>query len=96
MNIARHVYKGELYLASFYPAGVTLPAGRHWNRNVASDPRVRIKIGNKLYDRKLVYMTDPAFRDEVMRARGPNGRYFNPGMFLQLWHVVPLDENGSK
>ncbi len=89
--VARQVYKGQLYLASVYPAGIPLPAGRHWNRNVSEDPHVRIRIGDKLYDRTLVYLTDPALRDEIMRARGP--RYFDPGIFLQLWHAMPDDES---
>lgn len=30
-----------------------------WKHNVARDPRIRIKIGNNLYDRNAVYVTDP-------------------------------------
>jgi hypothetical protein len=93
VTIGRFVHKGELYVFSVYPAGVTLPAGRHWNRNIIRDPRVRIKIGDKLYDRKLVYITDPAQRMEILRARGP--RYFDPGIYLQLWHAVPDDTSAA-
>src|SRR5690242_12138827 len=57
VTIGRQVYKGELYLHSVYPAGVRLPAGRHWNKNIQHDPRVRIRIGDKLYDRKLIYVS---------------------------------------
>lgn len=89
VTTARQVHRGKLYLFSMYPAGVPFPEGRHWNRNVVSDPRVRIGIGGKLYDRTLVYLTDPAERDEVLRARGP--RAFAPGMYLHLWRVEPLD-----
>lgn len=90
VTIGRFVHKGQLYVFSVYPAGVQFPDGRNWNRNIARDPRVRIKIGDKLYDRTLVRITDPVRRDEILRARGP--RYFDPGIYLNIWHVVPEDE----
>ena len=33
------------------------------------DPHVRIKIGDKLYDRTLVLVTDPAEMDAVLQVR---------------------------
>jgi len=36
---------------------------------VARDPHVRIKIGDKLYDRTLSYVTDPAERAGVIAAK---------------------------
>ena len=89
VTITRLVRDGRLYLASGYPAGIELPEGRHWNRNVVNDPRVRIRIGDKLYDRTLVYITDPAELDDVLRAWGP--MMFAPGFYLHLWRVEPLD-----
>jgi len=62
-------YNAQLYLASFYPAGLTYPNGRSWNANVARDPRVRIKIANELYDRTLAHVTDPAEQAGVEAAR---------------------------
>ena len=62
-------YKGQLYLTSFYRAGLTYPHGRSWNENVARDPHVRIKIGNQLYDRTLALVTDPVERDAVNEAK---------------------------
>ena len=58
-------YKGQLYVTSTYSAG--LP--RSWNVNVMRDPHVRIKIGDKLYDRTLVVVTDPAERQGVLEAK---------------------------
>ena len=86
-------YKRNLYVSSMYPAGIKLPDGRHWNRNILADPRVRIKIGNKLYDLKLVYVTDDAERDGIYRLSG--GTHFAPGFRQHLWRVVPLDAEGS-
>lgn len=42
------------------------PEERFWNRNVLRDPRVRLKIGDKLVDMRAYYLTDPA---EVEIAR---------------------------
>jgi hypothetical protein len=58
-------YNGQLYVSSVYPAGTP----RSWNENVIRDPHVRIKIGDKLYDRTLVLVTDPAERDGVLQVR---------------------------
>ncbi len=79
----RFVHKGRLYLGSGYPAGTVLPDGRHWNRNLQSDTRARIRIGGKLYDGDLVYVTDPVEREEIWRENGP--MFWSPGFFLHLW-----------
>ncbi|MBZ5643099.1 MAG: hypothetical protein LAO19_10095 [Acidobacteriia bacterium] len=58
-------YHGQLYVSSVYPAGTP----RAWNDNVMRDPRVRIKIGDKVYDRTMVLVTDPAEVDAVLQVR---------------------------
>src|ERR1700676_14416 len=58
-------YKGQLYVSSTHPAG----APRSWDENVMRDPHVRIKIGDKLYDRTLVLVTDPAEKDGVVQVK---------------------------
>jgi hypothetical protein len=62
-------YKGQLYLDSFYAAGLTYPHGRSWNEDVARDPHVRIKIGDQLYDRTLAHVTDPGEQEAVNEAK---------------------------
>lgn len=57
-------YNGQLYVTSVYPAGPP----RSWNENVMRDPHVRIKLGDKLYDRTLVVVTDPAEIEGVLQA----------------------------
>jgi hypothetical protein len=59
-------YQGQLYVSSIYPAG---RPPRSWNENVMRDPHVRIKIGDKLYDRTLVVVTDPAEIEGVLQVR---------------------------
>jgi hypothetical protein len=62
-------YQERLYLNSRVAPGVApYPGGKLWNRDVARDPRVRLKIGNDLYDCVLVYVSDPAERDAVVQA----------------------------
>ncbi len=58
-------YNGQLYVTSVYPAGPP----RSWNENVMRDPHVRIKIGDKLYDRTLVVVTDQTEIEGVLQAR---------------------------
>src|ERR1700739_5006554 len=60
-------YNGQLYLDSFYPAGVEYPHGRSWNENVARDPHVRLKIANSLYDVTLSHDTHPADKAIVLQ-----------------------------
>ncbi len=43
------------------------PYGKAWWRNVERDPRVRLKIGGKIYEMTVVLVQD---RDEVARLRG--------------------------
>jgi hypothetical protein len=84
----RFHYNGHLYVGSGYPAGIPLPEGRHWNRNLQSDPRARVRIGDKLYDGTLVYVTDPSEREAVWRAYGP--MFWSPGFYLHLWRFEPF------
>ena len=90
VNINCVSYMGQLYLDSFYAAGMTYPHGRSWNENVARDPHVRIRIGNKLYDRTLVLVTDPALKEAVDDAKlkkYPTLKV-SPGGTIVLFHVV--------
>ena len=83
-------YKGQLYLDSFYAAGLMYPHGRSWNEDVARDPHVRIKIGNQLYDRTLALVTDPAERAAVNEAKFKKYPELKlpPGGTIVLFHVL--------
>ena len=58
----------ELYVPSVYRGRGEFPSERHWNRNVVRDPRVRLKIDGKIYERKAVLVTDPAEWQAVLDA----------------------------
>ncbi len=84
-------YDGQLYLTSVYKPGLVYPHGRSWNENVARDPHVRLKIGDQLYDRTLVYITDPDLRAAVIqnkRKKYPK-QVIAPGSTINIFHVVP-------
>ena len=46
---------------------IPFPKDKAWTRNVARDPRVRLKIAGKVYEATVVLMTD---RDEVAEVMG--------------------------
>jgi hypothetical protein len=83
-------YDGQLYLSSVYPAGTS----RSWNDNALRDPRVRIKIGNDVYDRTLSLVTDPAEQEHVLQARSkkyPELRpelKVRPNATIHVFHVA--------
>jgi hypothetical protein len=58
----------DLYVPSLYPEGKGFPDGKFWTRNVARDPRVRLEIAGKLYEREAVLVEDPAEYERVLAA----------------------------
>ncbi len=79
-------YKGQLYLASAYPSTT-----RHlWDDYVMRDPHVRLKIGDRLYDRKVYVVTDPALKAAVIQARVIKYPYLKirPHWTVYIFHVV--------
>ena len=44
-------------------------ATRSWPRDVARDPHVRLKIGERVYDQTLALVTDPAERAAVLESK---------------------------
>ena len=79
-------YKGQLYVSSVYPVGPP----RSWNENVMRDPHVRIKIGDKLYDRTLVLVTDPAEMEGVLQVRAKKHPQLKipANATIHVFHVV--------
>ena len=80
-------YNGKFYLTSIYPKGVPYPNGRVWNRDVARDPHVKIKVGNTLYNTRLVLVSDPAEKEGALAAKWtkyPNLRTESGNVYLFL------------
>ena len=79
-NIA---YNGQLYLAT---SGA---ATRSWPHNVARDPHVRLKIGDKLFDCTLVVVTDPTEKEGVLRTRAKKyNQPWPPPVPFVVYHVT--------
>jgi len=75
------VRNGVLYIRSHQDRmDVQFPHDKSWTANVARDPRVRIKIGDKLYEATMVLVADRAQaiallgRNPEVRETGPDGQ----------------------
>ena len=75
------VRNGELFIRSHQDRmDVQFPNDKSWTSNVARDPRVRIKIGDKLYEATMVLVSDRteaiAFlgRNPETMEKGPDGQ----------------------
>jgi hypothetical protein len=62
-------HEGHLYLTAVFREGSSFPQGKLWTSDVMRDPRVRLKIGGRVYDRTLVLVTDPAERNAVLESK---------------------------
>ena len=59
---------GAFYLPSLYFGEEEYPDGRYWNSNVARDPRIRVKIGDRLFEGSATLVTDESELESAMRA----------------------------
>src|SRR5262249_52465387 len=62
-------HAGRLYLTSNYRPGQQFPRDRLWNRNILRDPRVRLKIGDRLFDGTVTLVTDAAEKDAMLETK---------------------------
>jgi hypothetical protein len=75
------VRNGVLYIRSHQDRmDVQFPRDKSWTNNVARDPRVQIKIGDKLYEATMVLVADRTQaiallgRNPEVRETGPDGQ----------------------
>ena len=82
------VRNGELFIRSHQDRmEVPFPRDKSWTSNVVRDPRVRIKIGDKLYEATMVLLTD---RAEAIAFFGRNPEIVEKGADGQD-HIVGYD-----
>ena len=82
------VRNGQLYIRSHQDRmDVQFPRDKSWTANVARDPRVRIKIGDKLYEATLLLVAD---RAQAIAIIGRNPETLQKGDDGQE-HVVGYD-----
>ena len=84
-------YQGRLYVNARVAKGVApYPGGKMWNRDVARDPHVRLKIEGNLYPEVLVFVSDPAEKDgafAAMKKKYP-GFDLTPGGTVNIFRVT--------
>ncbi len=81
------VHEGDLYLFSAYYQGGVFPEERGWNRNVMRDPRIRLKIGDQLFDQTVSHVTDAETRAAVhANAVAKYTEWTSPG--LENVHIL--------
>ena len=81
---------GDLYLFSAYYQGGVFPDDRAWNRNVMRDPRVRLKIGDRLFDQTVSHVTDADTRAAVhASAVAKYPEWSSPG--LENVHILLVE-----
>lgn len=68
INIWFVTESGDLFLATSLLRGPDEPEERDWVRNVAADPRVRIRIDGLVYRARLKVLEDGEERARVFRA----------------------------
>ncbi len=85
-------YAGDFYLFSAYYGGGEFPQSRRWNQNVVRDPRVRLKIGDGLYDVTLEHIAGNALREPVHQAFAAKYPAWNsPGLEnVHIFRVHPV------
>jgi hypothetical protein len=88
VTVACTAYQGRLYVGSSYGPGVEFPQARRWNRNVMRDPRVRLKVGDRIYERTLTPVTDAAEREAVLAA---NVRKYPRPAAIERIHLLRVD-----
>ena len=68
-------YNNNLYVTSY--------RGRLWVEDIIRNPRVRLKIGDQLYDRTLSVSNDPGEKAAVLQAKGKK---------YPEWKVPPVEK----
>jgi hypothetical protein len=56
----------NLYVPSVFVDGGSFPGAKFWTRNVARDPAVRVKIGERVFEREAVLVEDAAERERAL------------------------------
>ncbi len=80
VTISCTAHQGRLYLTSTYSQGGEFPS-RFWNKNVMRDPRVRLRIGNQLFEKTLSLLTNVAEKEAVLESKKKkNTRWKHPGL----------------
>ncbi len=88
VRVMPEVIDGRLYIRSHQSRmDVKFPYDKSWTADVARDPRVRLKIGGKLYRATMILVAD---RSQAARLLGRNPETYEKGPDGQE-HIVGYD-----
>ncbi len=90
VNLWIVVVEGEAYIATSLLLGTEVPDEREWVRNVAADPRVRVRVEGVVYPAQLEVLDDESLKARVLEAfaakypeldrdRGSGARFYRIG-----------------
>ena len=72
------VHGDALYVAA------NMPSGKRWPGEVRADPRVRIRVGGPVYERRAHWIEEPARARELLAAM--NAKYgFDVSLDGEIW-----------
>jgi hypothetical protein len=91
------VRDGQLYIRSHQDRmDLQFPHDKSWTSNVARDPRVRLKIGGKLFEATMVLIANRAEAEALLggspetREKGPSGQEHVTG-YTHIYRVFQKD-----
>lgn len=61
---------GQAYLPSLYSGALKFPGSKYWNKVIAADPDVRLRVNGSLYEMAIYPVTDPAEFQRAFAALG--------------------------
>jgi hypothetical protein len=96
VNIWCVAYNNQLFLHSTFPPNVPFPNGKAWTSAITRDPRVRLKIGNQLYDGVAMVVTDPgevAMLNELANKKYPRPA---PNSTVYFFRILPPASETAK
>jgi len=84
---------GALYVPTSMIRGEEHPGERQWVRNVTMDPKVRVKLGDEIYERRAVKVTEPAELEAAKAAfvkkYALDGNDLDPGRDVWIFRLDP-------
>lgn len=97
VNVWLVVVDGRAYLATSLLVGTETPDEREWVRNVAADPRVRLRVEGVVYPARLQVVGDPALRERIFAAYHTKYPELDPSRSsaARFFQVTRGDASGS-
>ena len=88
-------HNGQLFITATYSQGgkgddVVFPRDKFWTSNVASDPRVRLKIEGKLYEMSMIVVADRNEAETALESKWKKYPEMRPKRTEEHIHLFKL------